>query len=223
MIAGHQNCRDRAQLVSLLGNSEEFRRRQELGYATMLSAVTRFDAQTADPFDFPGYVVPTALSRSPSPISGVLLVGACLLDGWAATIRSISPTTIVDHVLFSSGGHVAAQAPRPIADYDCVALQIPLRMVLPDYELFEGSYGDIHKYEVALDRTITRLDMLFDGEIGQFEGRPVFVMNYPVPQQNPLGRLLPRYDIRNPAFFSNHSTEHWRNGSTRAPTPTSST
>jgi hypothetical protein len=32
-------------------------------------------------------------------------------------------------------------------------------------------------------------------------GIPVFVMNFMVPQENPLGRMLPRYDLRNVAFL----------------------
>jgi FkbH-like protein len=104
-------------------------------------------------------------------------------------------------VLIAPGGEISRQAPRPLEQYDYALLQIPLRMVLPDYELFERSYDDVEGYQQALERSTGRLKAALSIQLEQLAGRPVFVLNYLTPMQSALGRLLPRYDLRNPSYF----------------------
>ena len=201
MLSAHVLFAHRADLVAALSNSDEFKERVRRGELTLLDAVLAFDRQTSKRSDLAEFVAPPALSRSPHPVQRCLIVGACLLQGWAKHIAASGDTSALDFALIAPGGDLSKQAPRPLADYDCAILQVPLRMILPDHELFGRSYNDRDGYEDALDRCTERLRTLLHAQLDQLSGRPVFVLNYMVPQQSSLGRLLPRYDLRNPVFF----------------------
>lgn len=201
MLNGHRRCASRADLVALLSQTEEFQKRLRLGYATLLDAVVRFDRLTTDQPDLRAFTAPAVLSRSPDPVRSCLIVGACLLQGWASEIAQTDEHAAVDFVLIARGGEIARQAPRPLDQYDCAILQVPLRMVLHDRELFERNYADVAGYRDAFARCLDRLQTLLSLQLEQLAGRPVFVLNYMVPMQSALGRLLPRYDLRNPTFF----------------------
>ncbi len=204
MIAHSRQFADRAELIGVLAGSDEFGLRQQLGYVTLSDALRAFSGDgspdvsgnaAANHVDVASYFVPTELSVTRLPLTRVLLIGDCLLAGWQDVIRRQEPELVVDHVLFSNGAAFAGQIERPIGDYDCQVLQIPLRVVLPDHELFIDTFDD-----AALQRCLDQLDMFLATALEQTRGAPLFVLNYPVPQQNALGRMLPRYDLRNPAY-----------------------
>lgn len=201
MLHGHMQCENRAQLVARLSRSDEFQKRVSLGYTTLLDAVVGFDRVTAQGEAIHAFTVPTALSRSPDPIRRCLIVGACLLQAWPDEIALDDRLAQVDFVLISPGGEIARQAPLPLDRYDCAILQVPLRMVLHDRELFARSYADVASYDEAFARCVDRMQTALTLQLEQLAGRPVFVLNYMAPMQSTLGRLLPRYDLRNPTFF----------------------
>lgn len=201
MLNGHMRCTNRADLVARLSRSEEFQKRLQLGYTTLLDAVVRYDRMTAQHVSFQEFTAPSVLARSPDPVRNCLIVGACLLQGWAKEIALDDELAAIDFVLIARNGEIARQAPRPFDCYDCAILQVPLRMVLHDRELFGRSYADTAGYEEAFARCVEGLRTLLPLQLEQLAGRPVFVLNYMVPMQSALGRLLPRYDLRNPSFF----------------------
>ena len=201
MLSAHVLFVSRADLVAALSNSDEFKERVQRGELTLLDAVSAFDRQTRQQSSLAEFVAPAALSRSPHPVQRCLIVGACLLQRWGHEIAAAGDTSALDFALIAPGGDLSRQAPRPLTEYDCAILQVPLRMILPDQELFGRSYNDRDGYEDALDRCTQRLRTILQAQLDQLSGRPVFVLNYMVPQQSSLGRLLPRYDLRNPVFF----------------------
>ena len=124
-----------------------------------------------------------------------LLIGSCLTnyvlrkDLWCPS----------DLLLFNGG---ALQDLQGLVDgYDFVLLQIPLRAILRDGELWQARHDHAQDFEAAYDRARQLLCEYLDTCLRDCRHKPVFVGNFLVPVLNPAGRLLPRYDLRNLAYF----------------------
>jgi HAD superfamily phosphatase (TIGR01681 family) len=63
-------------------------------------------------------------------------------------------------------------------------------------------YADQADHARLFSECVQRLEMLVDQMTRWSDRIPVFMLNFFVPQTNYLGRLLPRYDLRNPAYFT---------------------
>jgi hypothetical protein len=85
-----------------------------------------------------------------------------------------------------------------MSEYDLQIVQIPLRSVWREETLYRLNYKDVASYEAMFAQTVENLRMLVDGIVkyNRDHGLLTFVMNFQVPQQNHLGRLWPRYDLR---------------------------
>ncbi len=77
-----------------------------------------------------------------------------------------------------------------------------LRAVMPEQLFFRLAYSDIAGHEAAFAIYRERLLQLLHEALAYQARRQIttFVSNYTVPQQNPMGRLMPRYDLRNPVY-----------------------
>ncbi len=96
-----------------------------------------------------------------------------------------------------------AQPSHPADEYDFMLVQIPLRSVLPPRAYYRSSYDDIGAHERLFSETRERLLQFLDGTLrwNRELSIPAFVTNFMLPQQNPLGKLLPRKDLRNTVYF----------------------
>jgi FkbH-like protein len=82
-------------------------------------------------------------------------------------------------------------------------VHVPLRSILPDGAFFNLDFSDPAQYENLLQDCESRLARYLSAGMqwNVDHGILTFVMNLLVPQANPMGRLLPRYDLRNIVYF----------------------
>jgi FkbH-like protein len=149
------------------------------------------------------YRCPADLAVTPTSLRRVAVIGSCLVSAWAQIFAEESPGCETDYVLFNNGSVPPKMPPRPPGEYDFLAVQIPLRSVLPEPEYLRLSPSDLGAWQRLFDQSRVRLaSMLWEAMRWNREhGILAFVSNFLVPQQNPMGRLLPRYDLRNLVYF----------------------
>jgi FkbH-like protein len=109
-----------------------------------------------------------------------------------------------------NGLSILEAPPLPLEAYDFQLLQIPLRALLNESEYFNLAYASLDAYQAAFAEACARLDMRLDMllEYNKQNGLLSFVTNFLVPQQHAGGRLLPRYDLRNPSYFVEQLNQH---------------
>lgn len=128
----------------------------------------------------------------------VRAIGTCLLDDTVAVWSRQAPQVTFDfHLFVNPSGRPLA----PKADYDFHVVQFGLQQVLADDAFFRLDYSDQHAFEAFYDQAADRLRRMADDALGwNIDGRLTFVLGFVTPQQDPRGRLLGRYDLRNLVF-----------------------
>lgn len=141
---------------------------------------------------------PPDLEVSQTPISRVLLIGQCLLDHWASVLQNVEKTVTFERILFQNAAELPKEPSLPIQNYDCQVIAVPLRGVIPESHYFGLSYLDKPGAIQLLSDAKSRLDFMLKNMMrwNIERGLLSFVTNFLVPQQNPDGRLLSRYDPR---------------------------
>jgi FkbH-like protein len=149
------------------------------------------------------FLVPNDLTLTATKLRRVLLVGACVTNGWKWVAEESQICAGCDHILFNNVAELPDEPPFPIEDYDFQITALPLRAVTPEGSYFRLNYGDIAAYEKLLQEAEGCVRLFLDATMrwNQKHGLATFVTNFFVPQQNAVGRLFPRYDIRNPIHF----------------------
>jgi FkbH-like protein len=140
----------------------------------------------------------------------VLVVGSCLLMEWPDFIKGATPGCPCDYLVFNNTAQIPSSPPQPADAYDFQVVQIPLRSVLPDGPFFRMSYRDVDGYEKLFEMAKGRLSQFLQAAMrwNLEHGILTFVFNFQLPQQNPMGRLLPRYDLRNFVYFIEELNKH---------------
>lgn len=149
------------------------------------------------------YLTPTDLRVTPTTMRRGLVIGSCLAAGMPEAFVANDPFCEADYVITNNGMGLPPKPPRPLADYDFQYVQLPLRFVLPEAAYFHLRYDQPEAYQALFDDTCQTLaDQLADVMAWNVEaGLLTFVSNFLTPQQNPHGRLVPRYDLRNLVHF----------------------
>ena len=149
------------------------------------------------------YRCPTDLADTEILPKRVIVLGSCLSSAWPAVIEDRFSGCVAEHFLINNAAQLPVDPPSPAATYDFQLIQIPLRQLLNEHTYFGLPYSDPTAFERLFDAVCGRLtDMLHDlMRWNQAHGVLTFVCNFLVPQQNPMGRLLPRYDLRNFVYF----------------------
>ncbi len=149
------------------------------------------------------YRCPTDLAVTPAVLSHVLIVGSCLSSAWPDFISRSPSGCPCDFLVINNSAQLPEAPPRPVQDYDFQFIQIPLRVLMPEYTYFGLSYTDTESYERLFAATVKRLSqfLALTMKWNVQHGILTFVSNFLIPQQNPMGRLLPRYDLRNFVCF----------------------
>ncbi|HEY1772218.1 MAG TPA: HAD-IIIC family phosphatase [Gammaproteobacteria bacterium] len=152
---------------------------------------------------------PTDLSITPLRPRRIVIIGSCLASGWPAAIKTAETGCPADYILFNNFSQLAERPPQPVEDYDFQVVQLPIRSVLPDQAFFRLGYSDISAYEKLLEDAKQRMSQFLAAAMrwNTEHGMLSFVCNFMVPQQNPMGRLLPRYDLRNFVYFTEQLNE----------------
>ena len=156
------------------------------------------------------YRCPQDLAVTPVTLRRVLVVGSCLLTEWPDFIQTATPGCPCDYLVFNNTAEIPSSPPKPADAYDFQVVQIPLRSVLPDGPFFRMSYGDVDGYEKLFEMAKGRLSQFLQAAMrwNLEHGILTFVFNFQLPQQNPMGRLLPRYDLRNFVYFIEELNKH---------------
>ena len=149
------------------------------------------------------YRCPTDLTVTPTPLGRIVIIGSCLASAWKAVVEASEYSCPCDFFLLNNAAQLPDTPPHPVEDYSFQIVQIPLRTVLPEAAYFRLSYSDPAAYEQLFIDTRQRLSRFLDEAMrwNREYGTLTFVSNFLVPQQNPMGRLLPRYDLRNFTYF----------------------
>ena len=142
------------------------------------------------------YLHPKQLSVTDMPVRSVQLIGNCVFDGWVGLLAQRHPDMKVDHVLVEY-----LEEAGSAADYDLRLVQIPLRILYPEYYTMQIGYDDVAAYERAFAEAVRTMRKRIALIPGGHTDRPTFFLNYAFPQRTAMGRLMPRYDLRNPVFF----------------------
>ena len=144
------------------------------------------------------YSVPNVLSVTPLTINRILIIGSCNSQSWADHINS---NVKCDFLLFNNSFDIG-EPPISLEEYDFQIIQIPIRSVISD-KLYFTKLTSIEECEKAFEESTQRLELFLSSAMKWNKRNQIlsFVANYQVPQQNSMGRLMPRYDLRNFAFF----------------------
>jgi FkbH-like protein len=147
------------------------------------------------------YRSPKELQFTETPLRRTLIVGSCLIGRWIPFLTRAGIAS--DYVLFNNVSELSEQPPRPIDAYNFQVVQISLRAIMPERAYLGLDYGSPDAHQGLFDEVTQRLAYFLDAALrwNQEYGLLTFVCNFLVPQQNPMGRLLPRYDLRNHAYF----------------------
>jgi FkbH-like protein len=158
---------------------------------------------------FTEYRNPLNLRIKGLKLKRVLILGSCWFEGFSGFIKQMNPDCECDFVLYNNCSMLPAQPPHPADEYDFMLVQIPLRSVLPAGAYYSLSYDDIAGHENMFAESKERLLQLLDGTLrwNRELSIPTFVTNFMLPQQNPLGKLLPRRDLRNFVYFMQQLNE----------------
>jgi FkbH-like protein len=149
------------------------------------------------------YRCPTELEVTPLQLRRIAMVGQCLLHGWTGVIREMMPACECDFLLFNMVQALPPEPPAPAGDYDFQVVGVPLRSILPEPAYFRLPYAEPAAYERLFEESVERLKQFLAAAMRWNVDHCLltFVPGFILPQQNPLGRLLPRYDLRNIVYF----------------------
>ena len=156
-----------------------------------------------------GFLAPSDLATTPTTLTRIALIGSCQLSAWGLHDQNPSACP-VDRITVVNGAELPDLPVETIASYDFVVVQVPLRAVIADDVLWHLPFSDLSAHEAALDRACRALEYFLNVWMkwNRERGLLTFVMNFFTPQQNPLGRLFPRFDLRNPEYFMTRLNQH---------------
>ena len=145
--------------------------------------------------------VPAELEVTALTPRRALIIGSCLSETWALRMRDLPNPCQSD--LFLQGTALPEQPPHPVEEYDFQLVQLGLRFALPDAAFARLGQMDLEGHERLFDMALANMRRAFAEAMrwNQKFGILTFVVPYIVPMANPMGRLLPRYDLRNPVYF----------------------
>ena len=173
------------------------------------AVLTVGDAGSRSPREPREFRVPTALRTTPTGLRRLLVIGSCLVEDLVSD-PDHPEAPPGDFVLFNNIARLPDAPPRPIADYDVQIVQIPLRTLLADAHFAKLKYHRADDYRLVFDQAVQRLSLALDAAMAwnRQSGITTLVVNYFRPQQDVLGRLLPRNDLRNFTYFIDRLNEN---------------
>jgi FkbH-like protein len=132
----------------------------------------------------------------------VLIVGHCSADNWGFHKSNLTKTP-VDFLLVNNLQTLPQRSAEDLAGYDFQVINFPLRFVFQDNMLWGAIKKTDEELETLFKRSVASLKALFDLylQYNATNGLLTFVTNFMTPSVNPLGKLMPHYDLRNPQYY----------------------
>jgi FkbH-like protein len=149
------------------------------------------------------YRAPVDLAVTALEVKRVLVIGSCFSEGISPYLGRVIPGAAFDHILYNYVGELPDQPPRPIETYSFQLIILPLRTIMHEGLYFRLRYDQPQSFAAAFDESVRRLVQLLAGAVKYNEQRNLltFVANFLTPQQNALGRMVPRYNLCNPVHY----------------------
>jgi FkbH-like protein len=149
----------------------------------------------------PSYRTPSDLAVTPDPGLRFLVVGACLAETFPYFASTINSGYRGDFLLLNNFDPLPPMPATQAAHYDFQVIHIPLRSILGN--AYFQLPDDPARHEEFLVQTQDYLARYLSNALRLNTDHKLltFVLGFMVPQQNPLGRLQPRYDLRNVMHF----------------------
>lgn len=154
-----------------------------------------------DQHNGPRYRTPIDLQVTPDKPLRFLVVGGCLAQPFPEVASMINPDFKGDFILLNNFDPFPDIPGEKIAEYDFQIVHLPLRSILGN--TYFQLPDDIASHEEYLEQTKDYLSRYLANvmKLNTEHQLPTFVLGFMVPQQNPMGRLQARYDIRNIMHF----------------------
>lgn len=132
----------------------------------------------------------------------VLIVGHCSAENWGFHNANLTQTP-VDFLLVNNLQSLPTRTSQDLAAYDFQVINFPLRFVLQDSFLWGAVKKTDAEMAALFQRSVDSLSALFELylQYNAASGLQTFVTNFIAPSVNPLGKLMPHYDLRNPQFY----------------------
>jgi FkbH-like protein len=148
----------------------------------------------------PAYHAPETLRVDHDVPGRIALIGTCLVESWQ---HELSQFTSVDYFQVNNVLALPRDMPRAPGEYGFQIIQLRLRNIFSEVRYLNLEYSDLASYEALFEEACENLARMLHGDLrwNIEHGLLSFVCNYFVPQQNLLGRLLPRNDLRNLGYF----------------------
>jgi FkbH-like protein len=147
------------------------------------------------------YRTPIDLRLTPDSALRFLVVGGCLAQPIPEIATMINPAFQGDFILLNNFDSFPEIPEAKASQYDFQIIHLPLRTILGS--AYFRLPDDVGRHEEFLQQTQEYLARYLAGVVKLNTTRKLltFVMGFLVPQQNPLGRFQPRYDLRNVMYF----------------------
>lgn len=147
------------------------------------------------------YRTPVDLQVTPDPGFRFLVVGGCLAQPFPEVAGMIDSGFKGDFLLLNNFDSFPEISPEQASQYEFQIIHIPLRSILGSSYFRLPDDEKIH--EEFLQQTQDYLAHYLAGvvKLNVEHKLLTFVLGFMVPQQNQLGRLQPRYDLRNVMHF----------------------
>lgn len=158
-----------------------------------------------------GYLDPTDLRLHDVHPRRVAMIGSCQMALWG--FAESNPSGCPVDMLTVNNVAALPAAPREdvaIDEYDFQIIQIPLRFIVGDMRLPRLAFADKAGFAAAFDEACRTLRLFLDCRMrwNKEHGLLSFVTNFCLPQGRMIGRLQPRYDLRNITHFVQRLNEH---------------
>jgi len=161
----------------------------------------KLDPELVARHDGSRYRTPIDLQVTPTPAARFLVVGGCLAQPFPEIASRITWNFAGDFFLLNNFDTFPDLTPAQAEQYDFQIIHIPLRSILGSAYFLLPEDGSRH--EEFLRQTEDCLARYLANALKLNVERKLltFVLGFLVPQQNPLGRFQPRYDLRNVMHF----------------------
>ena len=130
-----------------------------------------------------------------------IIVGSCLSEAWGVWMMQLPDPC--SSSFYNLGNELPEKPEHPISEYDLQIVQIPLRLVLPDGSFARLSQSDLDGHNELFAFAISKMRSFLECAMRWNRDHGILTLAFPfiVPQRNFVGRLMPRYDLRNPVYF----------------------
>jgi len=146
------------------------------------------------------YRTPVDLQVTPTPGARFLVVGGCLAQPFPEIAAMLDPAMRGDFVLLNNFD-TFPELPAPAAQYAFQIIHLPLRSILGNAYFYLPDDGSQHEEFLRQTQDYLARYLANAMQLNRQHKLLTFVLGFLVPQQNPLGRFQPRYDLRNVMWF----------------------